>query len=128
MVMVAGMMMVTVKGIVMHLVLAMPVTSIFAAYSGAAVAGGMELALWYHGPQSMCFQRRDAVDCRCDLRVMERSSYMGVYCRRALDGGGGDDGADNGGGVGGGMWWYWWRQQQLWWCLLGLQEVWGPAD
>src|SRR5690606_24277458 len=46
---------------------------VIAAVSGPAVAGGMELALW------------------CDLRVMERSSYMGVYCRRwgvpLIDGG-----------------------------------------
>ena len=46
---------------------------VIAAISGAAVAGGMELALW------------------CDLRVMERSAYMGVYCRRwgvpLIDGG-----------------------------------------
>ena len=46
---------------------------VIAAISGAAVAGGMELALW------------------CDLRVMEASSYMGVYCRRwgvpLIDGG-----------------------------------------
>ena len=44
-----------------------------AAISGPAVAGGMELALW------------------CDLRVMEQSAYMGVYCRRwgvpLIDGG-----------------------------------------
>lgn len=44
-----------------------------AAVAGPAVAGGMELALW------------------CDLRVMERSAYMGVYCRRwgvpLIDGG-----------------------------------------
>ena len=37
---------------------------IIAAIAGPAVAGGMELALW------------------CDLRVMENTSYMGVYCRR----------------------------------------------
>src|ERR687884_310527 len=41
--------------------------------AGSAVAGGMELALW------------------CDLRVMEESAYMGVYCRRwgvpLIDGG-----------------------------------------
>lgn len=53
-----------------RLVLSKPV---IAAISGAAVAGGMELALW------------------CDLRVMERSAYMGVYCRRwgvpLIDGG-----------------------------------------
>lgn len=44
-----------------------------AAIAGPAVAGGMELALW------------------CDMRVMERSAYMGVYCRRwgvpLIDGG-----------------------------------------
>jgi len=43
------------------------------AMDPAAVAGGMELALW------------------CDLRVMEESAYMGVYCRRwgvpLIDGG-----------------------------------------
>ena len=46
---------------------------VIAAVSGAAVAGGMELALW------------------CDMRVMEESAYMGVYCRRwgvpLIDGG-----------------------------------------
>ena len=46
---------------------------VIASIAGAAVAGGMELALW------------------CDLRVMERSAYMGVYCRRwgvpLIDGG-----------------------------------------
>jgi enoyl-CoA hydratase len=46
---------------------------VIAAISGPAVAGGMELALW------------------CDLRVMEDSAYMGVYCRRwgvpLIDGG-----------------------------------------
>ncbi len=46
---------------------------VVAAVSGAAVAGGMELALW------------------CDLRVMEESAYFGVYCRRfgvpLIDGG-----------------------------------------
>lgn len=46
---------------------------VIAAVSGPAVAGGMELALW------------------CDLRVMERSAYMGVFCRRwgvpLIDGG-----------------------------------------
>lgn len=46
---------------------------VIAAIPGAAVAGGMELALW------------------CDLRVMEASAYMGVYCRRwgvpLIDGG-----------------------------------------
>ena len=44
-----------------------------AAVVGPAVAGGMELALW------------------CDMRVMERDAYFGVYCRRwgipLLDGG-----------------------------------------
>jgi enoyl-CoA hydratase len=46
---------------------------VIAAIAGPAVAGGMEIALW------------------CDLRVMERSAYMGVYCRRwgvpLIDGG-----------------------------------------
>jgi enoyl-CoA hydratase len=46
---------------------------VIAAVSGAAVAGGMELALW------------------CDLRVMEEDAYFGVYCRRfgvpLIDGG-----------------------------------------
>ncbi|MHB2265715.1 crotonase/enoyl-CoA hydratase family protein [Aliihoeflea sp. PC F10.4] len=46
---------------------------VIAAISGAAVAGGMELTLW------------------CDLRIMEQSAYMGVYCRRwgvpLIDGG-----------------------------------------
>jgi enoyl-CoA hydratase len=46
---------------------------VVAAVSGAAVAGGMELALW------------------CDLRVMEADAYFGVYCRRfgvpLIDGG-----------------------------------------
>jgi enoyl-CoA hydratase len=46
---------------------------VIAAIAGPAVAGGMELALW------------------CDLRVMERSAFMGVYCRRwgvpLIDGG-----------------------------------------
>lgn len=46
---------------------------VIAAVTGPAVAGGMELALW------------------CDLRVMEASAYMGVYCRRwgvpLIDGG-----------------------------------------
>jgi enoyl-CoA hydratase len=44
-----------------------------AAVSGPATAGGTELALW------------------CDIRVMERSAYFGIYCRRwgipLLDGG-----------------------------------------
>src|SRR5256714_15137220 len=46
---------------------------VIAAIAGRAVAGGMELALW------------------CDLRAMEESAYMGVYCRRwgvpLIDGG-----------------------------------------
>lgn len=46
---------------------------VIAAVSGPAVAGGMELALW------------------ADIRVMEESAYMGVYCRRwgvpLIDGG-----------------------------------------
>tara|TARA_A100000164_G_scaffold243989_1_gene216948 strand:- start:586 stop:1404 length:819 start_codon:yes stop_codon:yes gene_type:complete len=46
---------------------------VIGAISGPAVAGGMELALW------------------CDFRVMEISSYFGVYCRRwgipLIDGG-----------------------------------------
>jgi enoyl-CoA hydratase len=46
---------------------------VIAAVSGAAVAGGMELALW------------------CDLRVMEEDAYFGIYCRRfgvpLIDGG-----------------------------------------
>ena len=37
---------------------------VIGAIAGPAVAGGMELALW------------------CDVRVMERSAYLGVYCRR----------------------------------------------
>ena len=46
---------------------------VLAAIAGPAVAGGMELALW------------------ADMRVMEDSAYMGVYCRRwgvpLIDGG-----------------------------------------
>ena len=46
---------------------------VIAAIEGAAVAGGMELALW------------------CDLRVMAEDAYMGVFCRRfgvpRIDGG-----------------------------------------
>ncbi len=46
---------------------------VIAAISGPAVAGGMELALW------------------ADIRIMDRSAYMGVYCRRwgvpLIDGG-----------------------------------------
>ena len=46
---------------------------VIAAIEGAAVAGGMELALW------------------CDLRVMAEDAYMGVFCRRfgvpLIDGG-----------------------------------------
>lgn len=46
---------------------------VIAAIAGPAVAGGMELALW------------------ADLRVMEQSAFMGVYCRRwgvpLIDGG-----------------------------------------
>jgi enoyl-CoA hydratase len=46
---------------------------VVAAMAGAAVAGGMELALW------------------CDLRVMDESAWMGVLCRRwgvpLIDGG-----------------------------------------
>ena len=46
---------------------------VIAAVSGAAVAGGMELAMW------------------CDIRVAEDDAYFGVYCRRwgipFLDGG-----------------------------------------
>jgi len=46
---------------------------VIAAIAGPAVAGGMELALW------------------CDLRVMEETAYMGVYCRHfgvpLIDGG-----------------------------------------
>ncbi len=46
---------------------------VIAAIAGPAVAGGMELALW------------------ADMRVMEQSAYMGVYCRRwgvpLIDGG-----------------------------------------
>lgn len=46
---------------------------VIAAVSGFAVAGGLELALW------------------CDLRIVERSAVMGVFCRRfgvpLIDGG-----------------------------------------
>jgi len=46
---------------------------VIAAVAGHAVAGGLELALW------------------CDLRIVERSAIMGVYCRRwgvpLIDGG-----------------------------------------
>jgi enoyl-CoA hydratase len=53
-----------------RLLLSKPVV---ASIEGAAVAGGMELALW------------------CDLRVMAQDAYFGVYCRRfgvpLIDGG-----------------------------------------
>ena len=46
---------------------------VIAAVAGPAVAGGFELALW------------------CDIRVMEETAFMGVYCRRwgipLIDGG-----------------------------------------
>ena len=46
---------------------------VIAAIAGPAVAGGMELALW------------------CDIRIMEKDAYLGVYCRRwgvpLIDGG-----------------------------------------
>ena len=46
---------------------------VIAAVAGAAVAGGMELALW------------------CDMRIMEEDAFFGVYCRRwgvpLIDGG-----------------------------------------
>ena len=37
---------------------------VIGAIEGAAVAGGMELAMW------------------CDIRVMAKNAYLGVYCRR----------------------------------------------
>lgn len=46
---------------------------VIAAISGAAVAGGMELALW------------------CDLRVVDETAFFGIFCRRwgvpLIDGG-----------------------------------------
>ena len=46
---------------------------VIGAVAGPAVAGGMELALW------------------CDVRIMEKDAYIGVYCRRwgvpLIDGG-----------------------------------------
>jgi len=46
---------------------------VIGAVAGAAVAGGMELALW------------------CDMRIMEEDAFFGVYCRRRgvplIDGG-----------------------------------------
>ncbi|MCW9039037.1 MAG: enoyl-CoA hydratase-related protein, partial [Rhodospirillales bacterium] len=46
---------------------------VIAAVAGPAVAGGMELAIW------------------ADIRVMEETAFMGVYCRRwgvpLIDGG-----------------------------------------
>ena len=46
---------------------------VIGALAGPAVAGGMELALW------------------CDVRIMEKDAYIGVYCRRwgvpLIDGG-----------------------------------------
>lgn len=37
---------------------------VIAAVEGAAVTGGMELAMW------------------CDIRVMAENAYFGVFCRR----------------------------------------------
>lgn len=46
---------------------------VIGAVEGAAVAGGMELAMW------------------CDIRIMAQNAYLGVYCRRwgitLMDGG-----------------------------------------
>ena len=50
-----------------------PSKPVIAAIAGPAVAGGMELAMW------------------ADMRIMEETAYMGVYCRRwgvpLIDGG-----------------------------------------